>query len=512
MKIFQSINAKLSICFVIVVTVILGLFGVYNYLGLKGKLEKQLQATSTSVTERLARSLPDPIWNYSENAVYQIIEAELGNEAVKAIVVWSNDELIAGRSWDMVEDKPLAISEPPLEEDFSFAVDKDLVYRGDGEVNKVGQVKLYISDHLVKQALRDNIYQQLLQILLLDIVLVIFQSVMMARIVGRPLHQVNDAVKDIAEGEGDLRQRIEIQTQDEIGHLSESFNQFVEGLQTIIADVISCCHELNTNSDRAAELTERTKEDLERQRLEISSLATAVNQMAASAQEVAKSAEQAAESTRSAHEESVNGKDVVDKTVASIHSLAREVQSTADAIHELEAQSDQIGTILDVIRGIAEQTNLLALNAAIEAARAGEQGRGFAVVADEVRTLAQRTQQSTEEIQGMITQLQAGAKKAVAVMDHGRNQATSSVEQATIAGESLEKIASSVSTVADMTTHIATAAEEQHKVTTEIDKNIVNITEVINGTVSVTQESATGSELLKKLANRLQNLVDKFKV
>ncbi|MFM8454465.1 MAG: methyl-accepting chemotaxis protein [Gammaproteobacteria bacterium] len=190
--------------------------------------------------------------------------------------------------------------------------------------------------------------------------------------------------------------------------------------------------------------------------------------------------------------------------------VAKEVQSTAEAIHDLEAQSDKIGTILDVIRGIAEQTNLLALNAAIEAARAGEQGRGFAVVADEVRTLAQRTQQSTEEIQGMISQLQSGAKKAVSVMEQGRRQASGSVEQAAAAGESLQKIASSVSKVADMTTHIAAAAEEQHTVTAEIDKNIVNITEVINGTVRLTQESSTGVERLKNLSIRLQRLVEKF--
>jgi methyl-accepting chemotaxis protein len=244
----------------------------------------------------------------------------------------------------------------------------------------------------------------------------------------------------------------------------------------------------------------------------MSSLATAVNEMAASAQEVAKSAEQAAESTRNAHQESSNGKEVVDKTVISIHAVAHEVQGTAQVIHELEAQSEQIGTILDVIRGIAEQTNLLALNAAIEAARAGEQGRGFAVVADEVRTLAQRTQQSTAEIQGMITQLQSGSKKAVTVMEQGRKQATASVEQATMAGGSLQKIANAVSKIADMTTHIATAADEQYKVTGEIDRNIVAITTVINGTVDVTQKSAEGAEHLKALAKKLQSLVAMFKV
>jgi len=516
MTMFQSINSKLILWFIVVVTLVLSLFGAWNYIELKRQLNQDLLNEINTVSTRMAQSLPDPIWNFSQNAILQIVGAELGFEPIRSIMVWSSSDngnsketLIKGEGRDE-NGKIIEFHEPPRE--FSFKKEAPLIYKSEHNDKAIGRIEIYVDDAKVQAALRQDLLKQVLQIAILDIILVLFQLSILKKIIGRPLKEVSYAVKDIAMGEGDLRRRLNIKSKDELGELSGYFNRFLICMHGMVANILSCADDLSKTSDSSAALTERTKEDLDKQKGELSSLAIAVTQMASSAQEVAKSAEQAADFTKNAYAESVNGKEVVDKTVASIHSLAREVQSTAAAIHELEAHSDQIGTILDVIRGIAEQTNLLALNAAIEAARAGEQGRGFAVVADEVRTLAQRTQQSTEEIQGMITQLQSGAKKAVAVMEQGRKQATASVEQAIQAGGSLEKISNSVSRIADMATHIATAAEEQGKVTAEIDRNIITITGVINGTVEITHQTATGAEKLQELAQRLLHLVGAFKV
>ncbi len=216
------------------------------------------------------------------------------------------------------------------------------------------------------------------------------------------------------------------------------------------------------------------------QKDEVDKVATAMTEMSATVHEVARNATEAAEAAQRADEETSKGKSVVSQAIEAIDLLANEVNDAAQVIHRLEQDSDEIGAVLDVIRGIAEQTNLLALNAAIEAARAGEQGRGFAVVADEVRTLAQRTQQSTQEIQNMIERLQSGAQDAVKAMEQGRSRAQVGVEQAAEAGTSLETIAQAVGTISDMNTQIATAAEEQSVVAEEINLNIVAISDMID--------------------------------
>ncbi|MGD8593954.1 MAG: methyl-accepting chemotaxis protein, partial [Gammaproteobacteria bacterium] len=232
----------------------------------------------------------------------------------------------------------------------------------------------------------------------------------------------------------------------------------------------------------------------------------------ATVQEVARNATEAANAASHSDEEAQKGQAVVDRTINAIDALASEVDRAANVIHRLEQDSDQIGTVLDVIKGIAEQTNLLALNAAIEAARAGEQGRGFAVVADEVRTLASRTQQSTAEIQQMIERLQAGAQEAVSVMDDSRSRAADSVSSAQSAGQSLQSITGSVASITDMNTQIAAAADEQSAVAEEVNKNIVNINHAAERAADGAKQTSAASNALAGLAQDLQALVGQFKV
>ncbi len=337
-------------------------------------------------------------------------------------------------------------------------------------------------------------------------------SVLVNRIVAQPIRNVVERIKDIAEGEGDLTTKLDDSSNDELGELAYWFNTFVSKLRTMITDINGYATELTTNAEHMSTVTDRTSTGIKQQQSETDQVATAMNQMSETVQKVARNASSAASAANEADNEASKGKIVVKETIEAIDSLAAEVEKAGTVIQKLEEDSNGIGVVLDVIRGIAEQTNLLALNAAIEAARAGEQGRGFAVVADEVRTLAQRTQQSTQEIRAIIEHLQSGAKNAVKVMVEGKNQANISVEQAAKAGSSLDTITQVVTTITDMNTRIASAAEEHSAVAEEINDNVANISKAANHTAEDATEVAQSSKQLTKLADDLQSLLGHFKV
>jgi len=337
-------------------------------------------------------------------------------------------------------------------------------------------------------------------------------AVFIARQIVVPLKRAVDAMNEIAEGDGDLTQRLDESGNNEISRLAHAFNNFAEKVRGMVSQVYGSTTQLASAAEEMSLVMEETKRDTLQQQSETSQVVTAMNEMTATVQEVARHATEAASAASKADHASVEGKKVVLSTMNAIESLSSEVHSAANVISQLEKDSENIGTVLDVIKGIAEQTNLLALNAAIEAARAGEQGRGFAVVADEVRTLASRTQQSTQEIQSMIENLQVGAQSAVKVMDESRAKAEDSVSRAAKAGGSLEEITHSVSLINDMNTQIATAAEEQSAVAEEINRNIVNISEIVDRTAEGANQTSIASEELASLAAQLQQLVNQFKV
>jgi methyl-accepting chemotaxis protein len=333
-----------------------------------------------------------------------------------------------------------------------------------------------------------------------------------SRTIVAPLNQALSAMADIAGGEGDLTRRLDDSGNDEISQLAHGFNLFSSIVQNMVREVTGYTGRLAGEAGRLSVVTEETSKGALHQQQETDEVATAVNEMAATGQEVARNANHAAEAAHNADVAAIHGRQVVGHTIESIDTLAREVEKASAVINRLESDSESIGGVLDVIKGIAEQTNLLALNAAIEAARAGEQGRGFAVVADEVRTLASRTQTSTAEIQTMIERLQGGARDAVTVMDNSRSKAEETVGQAAKAGTSLDEITTAVKTINDLNTQIASAAEEQNAVADDINHKVSRISEITDKTAAGAQQTASASNELNQLADHLKKMVAQFKV
>ncbi|UTV28100.1 methyl-accepting chemotaxis protein [Photobacterium atrarenae] len=373
----------------------------------------------------------------------------------------------------------------------------------------------YVVAELPKEEAFAGLNQARNQIMLLTLgVAAIFAllAIWLGTSITRPIEQLANVFNDLGEGEGDLRRRIEVEGKDEIARLSTGFNSFIGKIHRSVREVADTGLALRSASESVASQAQLTLDNSHSQRDRTIQVVTAINQMGATVSEIAGNAAQAAEAAHNADAETQSGQQVVGQARDNINQLAQDVAQVSDVIESLANNTQAIGSILDVIRGISEQTNLLALNAAIEAARAGEQGRGFAVVADEVRNLASRTADSTDEIQNMINRLQEEAGNAVNAMMQSRQLTSDGVSSADEASGALISIAERITLISDMNTQVATATEEQSTVVNDINCNIEEINDTTQRTAETAAELATASQELRALSQRLDDMVGTFKL
>ena len=332
------------------------------------------------------------------------------------------------------------------------------------------------------------------------------------RTIAAPLRRVAGRMREIASGDGDLTARLDVNGTDEISDVSRSFNEFADKIHETVSRVSDAIRQLSLSSDQMDAMTNANLDRSSRQQAETAQIATATQEMSHTVSNVADSAQGALESATRAHSEANSGQSIIEGTLRAIQTLGQQVESASTTIQSLERESDAIGGVIDVIEGIAEQTNLLALNAAIEAARAGDQGRGFSVVADEVRTLANRTQQSTAEILGMVERLQTQAREAARVMSESSRMAQSTVEKGEQTGESLSNIVISVASIQGMNQQIASAAAEQFAVAEDISRSLVRINSDGEEIVTDNHRLSDAARSLSQLSGQLDGLIRHFRI
>ncbi|HAS6173425.1 TPA: HAMP domain-containing protein [Vibrio vulnificus] len=376
--------------------------------------------------------------------------------------------------------------------------------------NAIDETLLALNQQYVE---RQNFVDNVILIGLVAVVIsVSFAYWVIQRFVMKPMRQIQVAMRDISEGEGDLSRRIDISSRDELGELAHSFNQFTSRIHNTIGEVVAATQSVRSDMHLILQSTQQISQFSHGQQQESHTVAAAVNEMQATSQSVSDSAGEAAHSSSLASEQVEQAQRTVQQTVESIEHLSDEIESATQVIHRLDSQVSNIASVLDVIRGIADQTNLLALNAAIEAARAGEQGRGFAVVADEVRSLASRTSDSTGEIQAMIERLQQGAQEAVVVMSRSVSSREETLHRASNATDSLDQIGASIVHMNDMNSQIASAATQQSAVSADINLNVQNIADSSKQMVSMVAQVQQACEGLDEQCEQLDTLLGRFKI
>lgn len=504
----NSLSFRFNLLTSVLVIVLLVLFGIYNQSQtrstLKIGLDKQIEAS----VYRLAQSLPSTLWNFETEQLQSIVLSEVSAQEVRGVFVFDKSKLIFGRMMNAEGE----IIDTELPKDIAAKKEITLFFDDEGTKNDVGRLVVMIDESAIDNLLSESLIRNVIQIVLMVVLLVSVSTILLKKIVIEHLDELGHALSDISQGDGDLTKRLAVTSDNEIGRLAGDFNSFVDKIQSLVQQVVGSMTSMSELIQDLVDVAQTTSAGVQAQGQETEQVAAAINEMSATSQDVSKNAGSAAESASSADKEAVEAKSVVAMTIDSIGLLANEIENGVQVINDLGIDVENITSMVGVIQGIAEQTNLLALNAAIEAARAGEQGRGFAVVADEVRSLASKTQSTTEDIQEMITRLQQGTQSAVTVMQSSKEKGASTVQEVNKTDKSLEDIVLAVSAINDMNTQIASAAGEQTLAIDEISRSITNISDVADQTASGAKNTESSCVRLAELAQQISQQLGQFKV
>lgn len=515
-----SISRKISVASAIAVAVSIMILVFMSSQQSKTKISKLANQNYLLISELLTTQAGGAMrWKKVEliKGVYKSI-AEAKNSTLANLIAFD----VEGKSiheyssanvpnYDISTMQTAGLKEPKIHETHSHLIMSIPAFSG-SKRRPVGTLVMAWSQHQTNGDILNSQIKNATVGIIIFIALILLITYLIKFIVLQPLQEVIHLTQDLAEGDGDLSKRITLERNDELAELAQWINTFIEKVHLLVSQVQESSNQLSNESTTLASTVDAGNQSLEEQKRDIDQVATAMNEMTATVSEVARNAAEASNSAQEASSAANTGQSVVSNNINSITSLADEVESAGAIIESLAEDTRSIGGVLDVIRGIAEQTNLLALNAAIEAARAGEQGRGFAVVADEVRTLASRTQESTQEIQQMIERLQSGAKNAVEAMQSGKEKAADSVEHSSKVQGALSSITTLINQISDMNTQIATAAEEQNHVAEDINRNVINVHTLFETNVETSHQSASAGNSVARLASDLQSVISQFKV
>ena len=504
----NSLSLRFNITTGVLISVLLVIFGVYNQVQTRTALKANLEKQTLSASNRLSQSLPSTMWNFELSQMRNLVEAEVSAQEIQSIYVFDKNKLLLGLSANETGE---FIESSPSDDMISIG-DSVLEFQDEGETHQVGRLLVISDDRAIEDLLNQALLRIIVQLVIVISVVVSMLTIMLRRIVVQPLDVLTTALSDISKGEGDLTARINVGRTDEIGKVADEFNLFADKIQALVQQVMASMANMSELIQELVSVAQNTSQGVQSQRAETEQVAAAVNQMSSTALEISRNAAEAAGSAKQADTEAQNAKVVVASTIDSMGFLAAEIQNGVQVINNLELDVDNITSMVGVIQGIAEQTNLLALNAAIEAARAGEQGRGFAVVADEVRTLANKTQTTTEEIQEMITRLQSGAESAVNVMKSSQEKGECTVQDVNKTDGSLGDIVNAVSLINNMNTQIASSSEQQTLATEEISQSITNISDVADQAAGGAKSTESACMRLAGLAEDLDAQLNQFKV
>ncbi|MFT3850881.1 MAG: methyl-accepting chemotaxis protein [Propionivibrio sp.] len=505
----KSIRAQVNVICVTIVTVALIVSGVLGYLSAKRDVESQLDAQAAGISERLKLNIPGLIWNFDNRQIEKVIQAEMADRGLLGVLVKTPSEFIAGRVRDPAGQIVAAAGETRL----NGRVQQIALEFMDNDVAKpVGTLEFAISTERRDAMLRQLIIESCIQIVVLNAVLVLALSVAFRVLVFKPLDRIANALKEIASGDADLTKRLDVGARNEIGNVAHWFNTFVERLHDIVAQVVSSTIGLGQAEESMFQDVERSAQRANEQNGIIASMAASMQQMTVGITQVSEQSGTVSSVSRESGALALSGKAAVLKLLAEMRAISDSVKDSSAAIGTLGRESEKVNSVVSVIKDIADQTNLLALNAAIEAARAGEAGRGFAVVADEVRKLAERTSKSTGEISGIIDVVQNGIRMAVDNMHGGVAAVQTGLSCADEAGSVMEQLEASAGQVVGAVSDISLAISEQTTASTEIAQRVEAIARLADESNAAMVHTSESAQTVKQLVNSVRTAVEGFRI